>query len=547
MRFNAATLLSVLPTLWPCASARPSSSTRGTLQPRSASTGPYACSASSIPNPELFGAEITSLTAHEVHNYSTTGEAYAAGGVARNYTGLEFCQVNITYTHPGANDSVHVQVWLPLSGWNQRFLGTGGGGFTTGTMAPALAPAIANGYSAASTDGGHGIGVSASTWALLSLGNVDLHLLVDFASRSLHDMTVLGKAVTESFYGTAPQYSYWNGCSTGGRQGLMEAQRYANDYDGILATAPAINWHKFVTAEIWPQVVMHELGVYPDQCEFNAITAAAIEACDPLDGVTDSIIAATGLCNFDPHTLVGQPFTCDTDGTQRTYSSAAATIALETWNGAHTDNGTRLWYGLAPGSPLNGLANTNRTSNGTSYGVPFVISDEWIRLFVVKDPAFSTTNLTTAAFESIFRQSVQEYASIIGTDDPDLSAFRDAGGKMITWHGLADPLIPPNGTVDYYDRVVATDPEVMDYYRVFLAPGVGHCSGGPGPYPENALGALVDWVEQGVAPEELAATSPAVNGTVARRPLCPYPLVARWDGVGDWTEASSYECAASFV
>ncbi len=212
-----------------------------------------SCSAKAIAHPTLFGAKVLALSAHERRNYS-----YAP----LNITGLNFCNVNITYTHPGYNDSIHVQVWLPIKGWNQR-LGTGGSGFVTGVFDQALAPAVAQGYSAVSTDGGHELNVtSAAAWALISPGNVDWNLLQDFASTALADMTMLGKAVTKSYYGTAPKYSYWNGCSTGGRQGLMMAQRFPNAYDGILAGAPAINWPSFIVAEYWGQLIMNQLDVY---------------------------------------------------------------------------------------------------------------------------------------------------------------------------------------------------------------------------------------------------------------------------------------------
>jgi hypothetical protein len=211
-----------------------------------------SCSAKAISHPTLFGAKILALSAYERQIYS-----YAP----LNITGLNFCNVNITYTHPGYNDEIHVQVWLPLK-WNQRFQGTGGSGFVTGVFDEALAPAVAQDYSAVSTDGWHVLNVtSAAAWALISPGNVDCNLLQDFASMALNDMTVLGKAATKSYYGTAPRYSYWNGCSTGGRQGLMMAQRFPDAYEGILPGAPAINWPSFIVAQYWDQLIMNQLGV----------------------------------------------------------------------------------------------------------------------------------------------------------------------------------------------------------------------------------------------------------------------------------------------
>jgi hypothetical protein len=496
-----------------------------------------SCSAKDIPYPTLFGAKILALSVSERQNYS-----YAP----LNITGLNFCNVNITYTHPGYNDTIHVQVWLPLKGWNQRFQGTGGSGFVTGVFDQALAPAVAQGYSAVSTDGGHELNVtSAAAWALVSPGNVDWNLLQDFASTALNDMTVLGKAVTKSYYGTAPKYSYWNGCSTGGRQGLMMAQRFPDAYDGILAAAPAINWPSFIVAEYWGQFMMNQLGVYPPQCEFDAITTAAVSACDALDGLVDGIIASPEKCHFNPHILVGKSFNCS--GVNATYTPAAATIASAAWGGAHTVNGTSLWYGLNRGAPFSGLLNTTCSNLTAGCGpTPFTISSDWIRLWIEKNPNFSITSMSFADYVAIFHQSNNEYASIIGTADPDLSAFAANGGKMITWHGLADQLIFPSGTADYYNRVLAGDPAAHDYYRFFEAPGVEHCGGGIGPVPTMAFESVVSWVETGVAPATLNGTSaPDVNGTVKVQPLCPYPLVSAYQG-GDPAVVSSFACAAAF-
>ena len=265
------------------------------------------------------------------------------------------------------------------------------------------------------------------------------------------------------------------------------------------------------------------IDVYPTQCELNAITEAATAACDALDGATDGVISAPGLCHFDPHEIIGQTFLCSTTGEQIQISEAAATIALATWNGPSTVDGKFEWFGLNQDAPLSRISNTN-CSTGTCVGAPFEIASDWIRLFVVKDPDFNLLNLTHREYDIIFRQSVNQYGSVIGTDDPDLTDFRDAGGKMLTWHGLADNLIPPNGTYQYYERVLAGDPNAGDYYRFFPAPGVTHCGGGVGWYPGDVFQSLVDWVEKGVVPDTLAAKSlPDANGTVREASLCPYP------------------------
>jgi hypothetical protein len=493
------------------------------------------CSPDASLYPSLPGAEFLSLTATEVKDYSLP---------AANLTGLNFCNVSLSYTHPGQGDNINVQVWLPSVTWNGRFMGTGGGGYATGTFASALAPAVALGYSAVSTDGGHALNtLSAESWALISPGNVNLYLLQDFASISLNDMTIIGKAVTESYYGRKPKYSYWTGCSTGGRQGMMMAQRYPKGYDGILAAAPAFNWASFIVAEYWPQFIMNQLKAYPSRCEFEAITKAAIKACDGIDGLVDGIISAPGLCHFDPFTIVGQSIDCN--GTKLKISKAAATVAQSAWTGPRTTNGIRLWYGLTYDAPLSALLGTTCTAEGTCMGSPFPISYDWIRLFVKRNSTFNVEGISHSDYEKIFHASNQQYTSFISTDDPNLSEFRDAGGKMITWHGLADPLIFPNGTANYYDRVKRLDPGVSNYFRYFEAPGVGHCGGGVGPVPTSALGSLVAWVEKRIPPETLEATSTPVDGIARSQMLCPYPLVSAYKG-GDPMLPSSYKCASSF-
>lgn len=523
------------------------------------------CTAAGIQSPELFGAEIISLSAGPVTNYSLPlpqlDEHFAL-----NITGLEFCNVSIQYTHPGQNDSINVQVWLPLNHWNERFMGTGGGGYATEIGEPSLAYAVSLGYSAVATDGGHPPdSFDPSSWALSSPGNINWALLQDFAAIALDDATTIGKAVTTSYYGSSPKYSYWNGCSTGGRQGLMMAQRYPSQYDGILAAAPAINWVSLIVAAYWPQLVMNQLGmyivdkhtvdmemltlsgIYPPPCEFDALTAAATAACDNFDGVTDGIIAAPGLCNFDPHTVVGQTFYCTDSGTNRTISSEAATIALAAWTGPRSVDGKFEWYGLNKDASLTfGWVGTNCSAAGTCKGQPFPIASSWIQFFVQKDPSFDVTNISFRQYDSIFRQSNNQFASILSTSDPDLTDFREAGGKMITWHGLADQLIPPNGTIDYYQRVLALDSHAADYYRFFPAPGVAHCANGTGYYPASSLQSLVDWVEKDIAPETLNGTTlPDINGTVRQAPLCRYPQIAAYKG-GDINVASSFQCQSSF-
>jgi hypothetical protein len=455
-----------------------------------------------------------------------------------------YCDVTVVLTHPELDDRIRIQLWLPLTGWNGRFQATGGGGFAAGGFERSLAPAVKNGYAAASTDAGVGTNVlSPAGWAVDKDGNVNQGLLTNFASRSMHEMSQVGKQVTAGFYGWAAAYSYWNGCSTGGRQGLMEAQRYPADFNGILAASPAINWDRFNLAQLWPQVVMNQAHTYPSACEFDAFNKAAIAVCDRDDGVTDGVIDRPENCRFDPNELIGTTLVCQGKTVQ--ISRADAQVVQKIWDGPITPAGTQLWYGLLKGTRFDLLAATTPGQDGTLHGVPFPIADDWVKYFLKRQPDFDTSTIGYSEFEQLFRQSQAQYNAVIGTDNPDLSAFRDAGGKMITWHGLADQLVFPQGTVDYRRRVEAvmggagaTD----QFYRVFLAPGADHCFGGTGPVPIDPLAALVDWVENGHAPDTLPATTANRAGRTITRNLCLYPLLPHYTSHGDPNSAASYTC-----
>jgi hypothetical protein len=474
---------------------------------------------------------------------SATAEVKPGGDVPSPFPGFPpvtevppYCAVTLVLTHPGANDRVNLSLWLPVSGWNGRFQGTGGGGYAMTQGDIALAVAVKDGYAVAGTDGGHVNDFEdPSTWALGPDGHVDQALLLNFASRSLHDMAVAGKAVTTSHYGKAPRYSYWTGCSTGGRQGLMEAQRFPDDYDGISANAPAVNWDRFIPDLVWPQVVMQQEHNFPTQCEFQAFHDAATAACDRNDGVADGVVDLPKSCDYNPYRLVGTKIVCD--GKEITISRADADVVRKIWQG------TPLWYGLNRTAPFGSLANTVTGPDGTTVGVPFGIGANWLKYFVQEDPSFDLRTITYRDFDRLFAKSRAKFNQVIGTDDPDLSAFRAAGGKMITWHGIDDSIIPYQGTVDYRQRVehrMGGASTVDGFYRLFLTPGVDHCGfAGTGPIPADPLPALVDWVEKGRAPETLPATT--MDGT-RTRDICRYPLHAQYTGHGDPNSAASYTC-----
>lgn len=332
----------------------------------------------------------------------------------------------------------------------------------------------------------------------------------------------------------------------------MMAQRYPEDFDGISALAPGINWGQLMTTLSWSRQVMYELDVAPPPCEFAALTAAAIAACDADDGIVDGIISAPDLCKFDPIEMVGQPFDCD--GSNRTFTSDAAKVVQNTWAGQRSVTGDSLWYGYGYDAFLGYTATTLCSADDNCTVVPVSLGDDWLRYWVTANPGLDMTNLSRTEYNRLSHLGLQQYDSVIGTRDPDIAAFRDAGGKMITWHGLADELIPYGGSVDYYNRVREVDKNVDDYFRFFLSPGTAHCSPGQGPFPHGVLEDLIRWVEEGSAPEQLVAQnltnvdpttgdlSGSKNDTAGRgRPLCPYPRVQKYIG-GDADLVSSYRC-----
>ncbi|MFD9596463.1 DUF6351 family protein [Kitasatospora sp. NPDC059973] len=502
------------------------------------SAAPHGCTSPAVHAPAGTAVERVAAVAHAAGTFDVP--AVFPQPAAQVPDVPAFCDVTITLTHPGQGDHATVRVWLPQQNWNGRLQTVGGSAYAAGDYGAGLAGAVKGGYAAATTDAGVGTYLD-TTWALKADGRADRALLENFASRSEHEAAVVAKEVVAAHYDRAASYSYFNGCSTGGRQGYAEAQKYPADYDGILANAPAVNWDEFEVATLWPQVVMNEAGTFPTACEFKAFTDAAVQACDRLDGAADGLLTDPDACGFDPRRLIGTTVECD--GGRLTITAADAEVVRRIWDGPRTASGTKLWSGVPIGADLAGLAGSKvDETTGERVGTPFPVPAAWVSTWLKKQPAFDLTTLTTGRFAQLFRQSEAEYDRIIGTDDPDLSGFRKAGGKLLTWHGSADQFIPAAGTVQYRERVeqrMGGAKKVDDFYRVFLAPGASHC----GLLGQGAdLAALIAWVEHGEAPRTLPATLPTADGRTVTRDLCAYPLVPRYQGHGDTADAADFRC-----
>ncbi|KAL2793662.1 Tannase/feruloyl esterase [Aspergillus keveii] len=486
--------------------------------------GPHGRKCKDVRPPTVPGAEVVSISTAELQRG-------------------KICSVNVTLTHPGVNDEVRVWLWLPtVKDWNGRFLGIGGGGWVAGGGEVDLVVPVSQGYAAASTNaGGQDFFPDGAT-------GPDLGLFADFASRSLHEMTLVGKQLAKSLYGREPHHSYWNGCSTGGRQGHMMAQKYPTDYDGILGGAPALHWPSLMLAIWWPDFVMNHVGVIPSQCELAVFRKSVIDKCDELDGVKDGIISNVQACEFDPFTVVGTKVECY--GKQITISDKLAEIVKLVHEGPRSATGFQLWDGYDYGVDYAYLLRTLTDENGETTLFQDPSLGTWVRLFLKKDPDYDLTSIKTLEeVMELFATAYSQYGGIIGTSDPDLLAFRQNGGKLLSWHGLADNIIMANNTLRYrsqVEEVMGGNRRVNDFYRLFLAPGVGHCADGYGPAPTSPLNTLVDWVEKNKAPTTLAANFTDTEGKQVKRNLCLWPLVSKYKGKGDVRSAASYSCEESY-
>jgi pimeloyl-ACP methyl ester carboxylesterase len=482
-----------------------------------------ACAAG--PAAEAESTHCADLATLALPGVTSASAELVTSGTAAEMTDLpEFCRVVLTI-----EPQVGSEVWLPTGTYNRRFQAVGGGGFAGVISYPAMATALRAGYATASTDTGHTSTAPQPTrdgsFALGPDGGLNEQVIEDFAVRSLIETTRTAKSLVHSFYGQAAERSYWNGCSTGGRQGLMLAQRHPDEYDGILAGAPAINWDRFIPSELWPQVVMQqELGGPIPECKLAAATEAAVAHCDGADGVADGVIDDPRRCDFDVTTLVGQATPCGE------FTDADARVVQAIWNGP-----PGAWFGLSKGAPLNSLAGA----------APFPIAENYHRFWVEQNAQWDWRSLDYAGFDENFRDSRTLFHDVIGTDDPDLAPFRQSGGHLLLWHGWNDELIFPQGTIDYYERVAEAvgSEQVSEFVRLYMAPGVEHCDSGPGPDTFDMLGELVRWVEEGTAPDRITASKLEDGRVVRTRPLCPHPAAAMYDGTGDPNSEASFTCA----
>jgi feruloyl esterase len=473
---------------------------------------------------------------------AVTSGSFTPPGSSNAITNLPpFCRVAGEIA-PTSDSHILFEVWLPLQTWNGRFSGVGNGGWAGSIPFGGLAEQIRRNNASASTNTGHEDRPGADM-ARFAFDHPEQ--LIDFAYRSYHETTLKAKALVHALYGKAPERSYWIGCSSGGYEGLMEAQRFPADYDGIVAGAPANNWTRLMAGDLDAILATFKDSVnnLPPSA-LGLLYRSVLAACDGADGVVDGVLDDPRRCRFDPSALKCEP--SQAPGTCLTPAQVEA--ARRVYGGLKDPTtGVQLYPGLAPGSePF--WPNRNVAS-------PFTIPIAHYKWLVFADPNWDwrTFQFSDPAGYQAFRKGESAFAPILNATDPNLGEFRRRGGKLLQYHGWSDQLIAAQNSIDYYESVLsffgaakqdrpAVLKDVQSFYRLFMAPGMGHCFGGPGPNAFDMQTALEQWLERGIAPDAIVATH-SLNGVVDRsRPLCPYPQVAIYKGSGDTNDAANFSC-----
>ena len=516
-----------------------------------------AGSCESLAELKITGAKV--LSAQTVAAGSFTPPPNRSANPAFYKTLPAFCRLSVEAT-PSADSSIKIEVWMPLNGpmqggqkqsdWNGTLHGGGNGGFAGEIGYMQLGGAVANGSVGVGTDTGHAAGGTDASWAL---GHPEK--VADFGYRGIHEMTRVAKAAIQAYYGKAPVHSYFSGCSNGGRQALMEAQRYPDDYDGILAGAPANFWTHLLTKALYDsQVTTLDPASYIPPAKLPAIAHAVNTACDAQDGVTDGILNDPRQCHFDPASM-----RCKEGDSEKCLTSPQVTALKKLYAGPDDAKGHKIFPGDLPGAE-EGPGGWEEWITGREPGKSLIFAFG-VGFFSNMVYGKADWNYKVANVNAALRDA-ETKAPLLNATNPDLTPFKKHGGKLILYHGWDDAAISAINTVNYFNSVVGKMGEAgtAEFARLYMMPGVQHCAGGPGPdnigqigprakdAQHNAVLALEEWVEKGKAPSAIIASkfdpeAPG-KGPSMTRPLCPYPQTAKYKGSGDTNDAANFACAA---
>ena len=435
-----------------------------------------------------------------------------------------FCRV-VAKLEPSSDSSITIEVWLPSEGWNGSYQAVGNGGWAGTVSYGQMAEALRRGYATSSTDTGH-----TSNGASFALGHPER--MIDFAYRSVHEMALKTKLIIEAFYGTAARHSYWYGCSTGGRQGLEEAQRFPGDFDGIVAVAPAINQARLNVSYVWAaQATLNDPASYIPQSKYGVIHDAVVQACDAGDGLADGVVDDPARCRFDPDVL-----RCGGADAPTCLTAPQVEAARRIYAGPKNP---RTLQQIAPGLELGSELGWGALAAGPRANV---IGDSYFKFVVFED---TTWDFRTLDFDRDVARAYQIDGGLLAATDPDLTEFASRGGKLMLIHGWSDQFISPRYSINYYESVIEgmdSGDEAAEFMRLFVAPGMAHCGGGDGPNAFDSLALIEQWVDQGTAPDQMIASRITRGEVVRTRPLCPYPQVARYTGTGSIDDDANFQC-----
>jgi feruloyl esterase len=432
-----------------------------------------------------------------------------------------FCRV-AALLKPSPDSAVNVEFWLPES-WNGKLVSVGNGGLA-GTISYAdMAPALAKGYATVSTDTGHT--ATDLTW----LPNKTREY--EYMTGSIHAMTVAAKSLVQRYYGRSQSRAYYQGCSTGGGQAFSAVQRFPDDYDGVIAGAPQNFPTHFRAALLnnWLAANATPESVLPAATMAN-VTKAILNQCGQPQEVTDGFLLNPQACTFDPAKLQCAPGQSDATCLTPAQIDTVKTV----YGGLRSAKGTPIWPGLFVGSEAGWQA------QGTAGGAPFATSSNFFRIGVLQDPNY---DLKKIDLESAIKQADGLFSDVLNSISTNIAPFTSKGGKLLMYHGWSDNLISPQNSINYYETLVeqsGSRSQTENSTRLFMVPGMGHCSGGPGATSFDTLTSLDNWVETNQAPPTLTATSTSTPAFT--RPLCPYPQVAEYKGAGDRNTAANWQC-----
>ncbi|KAF2157405.1 feruloyl esteras-like protein B precursor [Myriangium duriaei CBS 260.36] len=501
----------------------------------------------------------SSVTASPVTNASVHGSVMYPDAT------FAYCNVTFAYSHNGLNDKVLVQYWLPApSSFKNRYLATGGGGLAINSGSQSLPGGIIYGAAAGLTDGGFGsFNTQWDAVFLLANGTINWPSVYMMGYQAIHENTVIGQGLTKNFFNMTCDklYSYYQGCSEGGREGFSQVQRFADQFDGAIIGAPALRYAHQQVQHLYSNVVEQTVGYYPPPCELQKIVNDTLAACDPLDGKVDGVVSRTDLCalHYNISSSLGKPYQCAAqsgggfppspsapaqNGTVTVQGIEVAQLILD---GLHDSQGRQAYFSYQPAATF---ADAQTQYNNGSWGLYISgLGGEWVERYLNLLNASNVPDLDGYTYDTLVNyitEGLQRYQDSLQTTWPDLTPYKAAGGKILHYHGESDNSIPTASSVRYYESVRSimysnlsyTEgvAQLDDWYRLFLVPGAAHCNTNSlqpnGPFPQTNMAVIIDWVEKGIEPKTL-------NGTVLQggykgqnEQICSWPLRPLWNGNG---------------